>query len=176
MSFGWEGEKIRLVPLDIEKHLANAIKWMNDPEVTAWLLVGDFPISELSEREYFDRMMKSNDSEVAFAMETLSGKHIGFSGLHKIDWRNGYATSGTVIGAKEEWGRGYGKDAARTRAQYAFEVLGLRMILSEVIDGNDRSLRMQQAVGYKVYGRVPRKVWKRGAYRDLILTYLERPE
>ena len=39
MPFGWEGEKVRLTPLDKAKHLDNALVWMNDPEVTAWALM-----------------------------------------------------------------------------------------------------------------------------------------
>ena len=35
MTYGWEGEKVRLVPLDRDKHLDNALKWFNDPDITA---------------------------------------------------------------------------------------------------------------------------------------------
>ncbi len=34
MAFGWEGALVRLVPLDKDKHLANAMRWLNDPDVT----------------------------------------------------------------------------------------------------------------------------------------------
>ncbi|MBS1718152.1 MAG: GNAT family N-acetyltransferase [Armatimonadetes bacterium] len=174
MAFGWEGEKVRLVPLDIEKHLANAVAWVNDPDITANLLIGDMPITELAEREYFEHASKETKTDIMFAIETLDGTHLGFSGLHRIDWRNGFATTGTFIGAKDLWGKGYGTDAAKTRARYAFEVLGLRMLYSEYLEGNERSRRMQLAAGYKECGRLPKKYWKRGQYRDLIQTYLDR--
>ena len=45
MGYGWEGEKIRLVPLDRDKHLENAVRWFNDPEVTRWLETGDWPLT-----------------------------------------------------------------------------------------------------------------------------------
>lgn len=174
MAHGWEGERVRLVPMDADRHLENYLVWLNDPEVTQWLLIGDFPLSRLAEREWIERAERGSGDEIHFAIETLDGLHIGTSGIHDINWRHGTAMTGTVIGTKEFWGKGLGTDAARVRAHYAFEVLGLRLITSSVIDGNERSLRMQQAAGYEVVGRIPGRYWKRGAYRDEILTCLTR--
>jgi len=176
MGYGWEGEKVRLVPLDNEKHLANAVAWLNDPEVTAWTLIGDTPIARLGEEEFFDRMMRGDAAEITFAVETLAGEHVGFAGLHRIDYRHGVALTGSIIGRGELWGQGIGTDIVRTRARYAFEVLGLRMLLSEALAENKRSVRMLKRCGYAEVGRIPRRYFKRGAYRDAILFALERGE
>jgi len=172
MAYGWEGELVRLVPLDKEKHLENAVRWLNDPEVTQFLLIGDFPLTKVAEEKYFDSHGEMNENDVAWAVETLHGKHIGFSGLHQINHMHKTAISGTVLGDKESWGQGYGTDAARTRARYAFDVLGLRLIMSAILEGNERSLRMQETVGYQVVGRIPKRFWKRGQFRDEIITCL----
>jgi len=174
MAYGWEGEKVRLVPLDKERHLPNAIAWLNDPEVTGWMLVGDTPIARLAEEEFFERAMRGDPAEVTFAVETLAGEHIGFAGLHHIDYRHGVAMTGSVIGRKDLWGKGFGTDLARTRTRYAFEVLGLRMLLSEALADNEASIRMLKGCGYGEVGRIPRRYFKRGAYRDAILFALEK--
>jgi RimJ/RimL family protein N-acetyltransferase len=174
MAFGWHGELVRLVPIDMDRHLENCIEWMNDPEVTAWLLVGDHPMTRIAEIEYLERMSKGDPKHVAFAIETLAGEHIGMSGIHDIDYRHGTAITGTIIGEKARWGHGYGTDAAKVRARYCFEVLGLRMLYSAVFVGNDRSLRMQEKAGYLQWGVAPKRYWKRGAFRDEIMTYLSR--
>jgi RimJ/RimL family protein N-acetyltransferase len=176
MAYGWEGEKVRLVPLDRARHLDNALAWINDPEVTAWTLLGDMPLARLAEEDFFDHASRTSESDVHFAVETLSGEHIGFSGLHRIDWRNGFAMTGTLLGRRDLWGQGYGSDAARVRTRYAFEVLGLRMLISEVMAENIGSLRMLERAGYREAGRLPRRYWKRGAFRDAILLVLERKE
>jgi RimJ/RimL family protein N-acetyltransferase len=179
MSHGWEGEKVRLVPLDKARHLENALLWINDPEVTAWTLVGDTPLARLAEEEFFDRATRAHpagESDVHFAVETLGGEHIGFSGLHRIDWRNGFAMTGTILGRRDLWRQGYGSDAARVRTDYAFEVLGLRLLISEVMAENVGSLRMLKNAGYREAGRLPKRYWKRGAFRDVILLVLERKE
>ena len=178
MAHGWTGDRVRLVPLDRGRHLDNAIAWLNDTEVTAWTLIGDFPIGRLAETEFFDRAERADPwsaGDVTLAVETLDGEHVGFTGIHRIDWRNGCGTTGTVIGRSELWGRGLGSDAARVRTRYAFEVLGLRLLLSEALDGNTASIRMLERVGYVQVGRIPRRHFKRGAYRDALLFALERP-
>ena len=174
MGYGWEGEKVRLVPLDKDKHLANAVAWLNDPEVTAWTLTGDAPITRLGEEEFFDRRMRGDAAEATFAVETLAGEHIGFTALDRVDLRNGVAVAGSFIGRRDRWGQGIGTDVVRTRTRYAFEVLGLRMLLSEVLAENEASVRMLRRCGFVEVGRIPRRCFKRGAYRDLVLFALER--
>jgi RimJ/RimL family protein N-acetyltransferase len=176
MAYGWAGEKVRLVPLDKARHLDNALIWLNDSEITAWTLTGDWPITRLAEEEFFDRAMRESKEDLSFAVETLEGEHIGFSGLHRIDWRHRVAVTGTILGRRDLWGKGYGSDAARVRARHAFEVLGLRMLLSEVMADNTGSLRMLQKAGYREVGRIPRRMWKRGTYRDVVIMVMEREE
>jgi RimJ/RimL family protein N-acetyltransferase len=178
MGYGWEGERVRLVPLDKERHAANCVLWLNDPEVTRWTLSGDLPITRLAEEEFFARASGpagAHPSEIVLAVETLEGgEHIGIAGLHRIEWRHGVAVSGTLIGPAGSRGKGFGTDVARARTRYAFEVLGLRMLLSEVFAENEASLRMLLRAGYREAGRIPRRHWKRGAFREVVLLVAER--
>ena len=174
MIRGWEGDKIRLVPLDRERHFENAVRWLNDPELTRWLLVGDLPISRLKEEEWFERMMRAGESEVGFAIETLAGEHVGFAGIHNIQWQHRTGVTGTLIAPKENWGKGFGTDAVLVRTRYAFEVLGLRLLLSEALAENERSIRTLIKAGYERAGLIPERYWKRGAHRDAVLFYRKR--
>lgn len=174
MGYGWEGEKVRLVPLDKARHLANAVAWMNDPEVTAWTLVGDLPLTSLAEEEFFDQAMRTDPARITFAVETPGGEHVGFTGFHHVDYQNGVGSTGAVIGRRDLWGRGLGGDLVAVRTRYAFEVLGLRLLLSEVMDGNTASVRMLTRAGYREVGRIPRRYFKRGAFRDALTFALER--
>lgn len=175
MGFGWEGSLVRLVPLDSARHLENAVAWLADPDVTRWTVVGDLPVTRLGEEGFFHRMEKAEGTDVVFAVETLAGEHIGFSGIQHIEQRQGVGVTGTLIGRTDLWGRGFGGDAARVRTRYAFDVLGLRLLLAESMVGNDASLKMLKSVGYVEVGRVPKRYWKRGAYRDVILLANYRP-
>ena len=174
MTYGWEGDKVRLVPLDREKHLDNALKWFNDAEITEWLETGDWPLTRGAEEEFFRAADRQDPANVQFAVESLQGEHVGFSGLRSIDWQSQVAVSGSVIGRKDLWGRGLGGDAIKVRNRYAFEVLGLRLLVATVIADNARSLAMLAKAGYQEVGRVPERYWKRGAYRDQILLTVHR--
>lgn len=177
MAYGWEGEKVRLVPLDRERHAANAQAWANDPDLTETILSGDIPTTRVSEDDWFDKMCAPpgpHPTEIVFAIETLAGEHVGLCGIHNINYRHGVALTGTIIGPPEARGKGYGADAARVRTRYCFDVLGLRMLTSEVFAENTASLRMLARAGYKEVARLPRRFWKRGAYRDVVVLVAER--
>lgn len=178
MPVGWIGEKTRLVPLDKQRHLGNFLLWFNDPELTHNILQGDLPMTRLAEEEWFDNLAKGGPTptDMAFAVELHDGTHIGSVGMHRIEWRNGVAMTGTLIAPKSLWGKGYASDAVRTRTRYAFEVLNLRLLLSEVYAENVGSLRVLQKNGYKECGRIPKRTWKRGWYRDVIILANDRDD
>jgi RimJ/RimL family protein N-acetyltransferase len=176
MSYGWEGEKVRLVPLDKSKHFENALVWLNDPETTKWLLTGDLPITRLVEEDFFEKAMRPDSTQVTFAIETLAGEHIGFCGLFGIDWKHGTTQSGTIIGPSQFRGRGYGSDALKARTRYTFEVLGLRLLLTEAMSENIASRKALQKAGYREVAQIPKRYWRRGAHRDVTLFILPRKE
>jgi RimJ/RimL family protein N-acetyltransferase len=41
---------------------------------------------------------------------------------------------------------------------------------------NTGSVRMLAKAGYREVGRIPRRLWKRGAWRDVLVMVCERPE
>lgn len=173
MIVGWCGEKVRLIPLDKPKHLPSLVIWLNDPAITAWMCRGDFPLTRLAEEEWFDAASKVDEKNVTFAIETLDAEFIGITGINNLDFRHGTGATGSLIGRRDLWGQGFGTDSIRVRTRYAFDVLGLRLLLSEVMDGNAGSLRALEKAGYQRTGRTPARWWKRGAYRDAIsMAYL----
>jgi len=176
MPLGWEGSKVRLVPLERETHFDNCVRWLNDPVVTAWTLIGDFPLTRLAEQEFFDRVARTNEPDLAFAIELLAEQHehVGVCGLHNISYRHGTATMGIIIGRPQLWNRGLGTDAIAVLTRYAFDVAGLRLILSEAMSENIASVKAQLKCGYREIGRIPQRYWKRGAYRDVILFAVAR--
>ena len=179
MAYGWEGSAVRLVPLDKGRHAADLHSWMNDPDMTETLLSGDFPLARVTQEEFIDKVTANpgaQPSDIVFAVETLArGEFVGIAGLHEINYRHGVARTGTIIGPPEARGLGYGTDAALVRTRYAFEVVGLRMLISEVFAENTASLRMLGRAGYREVARLPRRYWKRGAFRDSVVMVAERP-
>jgi RimJ/RimL family protein N-acetyltransferase len=48
------------------------------------------------------------------------------------------------------------------------------MLTSEIFSENAASLRMLARAGYREVARLPRRYWKRGAYRDIVVMIAER--
>lgn len=163
---GLQGEKVRLVPVDRNQHLDNAVRWMNDPEVTRFLHLST-GVTPGMEAEWIDRVQR-RDTEYVWAIHDERGRHIGFTGLHHIDWRNRKATSGIVIGDRDAWGRGYATDAMRVRTKFAFETLNLHRIESEAFSENAASQRALEKVGYRREGVLRKRTWSEGRWHDSI--------
>ncbi len=172
-SFGWRGERVRLVPLDKDRHLENCIRWLNDPAVIGGLGTSPKPLTRLREEEFFESAAKATNA-VHFAIETLDGEHIGQCGLHGIKWRIGEAVTGTFIGRTDLWGKGYASDAVAVRTRYAFHDLGLRMLISEVFGDNAGSLRALERAGYEHVGCIPERTWNAGRWHDVVWLMINR--
>ena len=164
---GIPGERVRLVPLDRTLHLENYLIWLNDPEVTRWLKVV-LPISRLGEEKWFERLARSRH-DIVWAVHDEHDRHIGGTGIHRIDWRNRNGLTGTVIGPKEVWGKGYGTDIMRARTCWAFEELGMHRLESSCLEGNEASRRCLERIGYRQIGVARQRFWRGGRWRDLLL-------
>ena len=161
-----QGELVRLRPprpSDAEL----MITWFEDLEITRHLFRRTPPGIE-EEREWLDKMARDPDS-LEWVIE-FEGRAVGGTGIHMIDWKNGFGSTGTILGDKAVWGRGLGRELMQLRTDYAFTQLPLRKLKSSYIDGNEASGRAQAAAGYRVVGRYLRDRWVDGEWRDLIVT------
>jgi RimJ/RimL family protein N-acetyltransferase len=162
------GKKVVFRPLDIEKDLERCRQWMNDFETVSFLGKPFKPITREKEKELLQKIV-NDESSAVFAIDTFEGTHIGITSIHNISHFDGTAITGTIIGDKRYWGRGYGTDAKMLLLWYAFKVLNLRRINAQVISFNARSLRCQLKCGYAIEGIKKKEVYKNGRYHDLVV-------
>jgi RimJ/RimL family protein N-acetyltransferase len=164
------GEKTRLRCLR-ESDLDNCMAWVNDSEVTKFLMMR-MPISRKQEEMWLQRAMAGESStEKVLAVETLDGEYLGNIGLHHIDYISGVAEIGIAIGKKEYWGKGYGPDAMRSLLKFAFRELGLRKVILKVFGSNIRAQKAYAKLGFEEVGRLRAHILKNGHYEDEI--YME---
>jgi RimJ/RimL family protein N-acetyltransferase len=149
------------------------LTWFEDMEVTRFLELR-FPPGKEPEKEWADHMAR-DPNEIIWVIEH-EGRAVGSTGIHRIDWKHGSGTTGTVIGDKTVWGKGLGRELMQLRADYAFTQLPLRKLKSAYIDGNEASARAQAACGYRQVGRYTRDRFLDGEWRDMILTELMRED
>jgi RimJ/RimL family protein N-acetyltransferase len=167
------GELVYLRALE-KSDLEACLRWMNDPEVTQYILMGRKPMNATREGEWIAEQYR-NDADVVFAIcKKVGDEHIGNCGLNEINWVDRFATTGIAIGEKSCWGKGYGTDAMRLVLRYAFEILNLRRVELAVFDFNERAIRSYKKLGFVEEGRLVERRYKNGRYIDEILMAISR--
>ena len=140
-----QGNLVRLRPPKPED-ASPMVSWFEDLETTQFLGRRNPPSVEI-ENEWLEPAAKDPNS-VVWVVE-VDGRAVGTTGIREIDWKNGFATTGTIIGDKSLWGKGLGGEVMQLRTRYAFTQLPLRKLKAGYIDGNEASAKAQAAAGYR---------------------------
>lgn len=151
--------------------IPNFVTWLNDPEVTAGLLVA-LPMSQLEEEDWFDNLLKRPQAERPMVIEVLHHDAwipIGNCGFHAIDCRSRSSEVGIFIGEKQFWNQGIGTQVMRLLLKHGFETLNLNRIALRVFADNPRAIRAYEKAGFVHEGRLRQANFKNGRYRDEIV-------
>ena len=171
------GERVRLravEPADVERFL----EWVNDPDVTRNLALY-LPMSSVEEQRWFERLADRDPHERPFSVEVREGEAwtlIGNCCVFGIDWVSRSGELGIMIGAKKEWDRGYGTEVMTLLLSHCFQTLNLHRVALRVYAGNARAIRSYQKAGFQEEGRMRQARFQHGAYDDVILMSVLRPE
>jgi RimJ/RimL family protein N-acetyltransferase len=149
------------------------IGWFEDLEATHFLQLRN-PPSIGMEKEWLESTAKDPNS-VIWVIE-VEGRGVGTTVIREIDWKNGFGTTGTLIGDRKMWGKGIGREAMQLRAGYAFTQLPLRKLKSSYFDGNVASGRAQAAAGYREVGRHRADRYVDGRWVDEVITEVMRED
>lgn len=161
-----KGKKVNLRHLN-EDDVPVMTHWLNDPEVTQYITI-NHPMTLEQELEY----LKSNtgkQDKILLGIETNEGVYIGNISIDKINNVDRTATTGTIIGEKKYWGKGYGTEAKMLLLNYAFNTLNIRKIHSSAISFNERSVNYQKKTGAVIEGILKKQIYKNGKYHDQVM-------
>ncbi len=168
------GRRIYLRPVLMED-IPLITVWINDQDVTQFLMAS-IPLTPEAE-ETWRKNLQAKEDQVIFAIVLKkTDEIIGIMGLHHINHKHGTATTGSFIGRKDLWSKGYGTEAKMIVLEYAFNTLNLRKISSSVADFNPRSKRCLEKCGYKVEGTQKAEYFRNGRYVDKILLAVFKDE
>lgn len=143
------------------------MKWRSDPEIMRYL-DAYLPLSEEEENDWFENLYKRKSQELVLMIIANGDKPIGTIGLNRINYKDGTATTGTVIGEKDYWDMERAEEGKMLLLNYAFNTLNLRKICSNVIEFNKRSYQYNLKCGYTEEGRRKKQLYREGRYWDEI--------
>jgi RimJ/RimL family protein N-acetyltransferase len=131
---------------------------------------GDPPMPQAIARLYADferEWAQGGRDPHSFAIE-VDGKLIGLVGIRNFNHTARTAEFGIVIGEKEYWGQGYGREATRLILDYAFRYHNLRRVWLWTHAKNERGIRAYRAAGFVEEGRLRQHVYSDGEYDDAV--------
>ncbi len=139
------------------------------------------PMPESLERAQadFDReAAKGGRNGTWFAIEA-DGKVIGQCGLYGLDEFRGtghHCQLGIVIGDRDYWNHGYGREAVGLLLEYAFCYWNMHRVGLMTSSDNVRAQRCYLACGFKEEGRLRQTRWLGGHYVDTVCMGILREE
>jgi RimJ/RimL family protein N-acetyltransferase len=177
-GYFWQGEKIRLRPMQIED-ATQKLREYTDSEARAWLQLG-IELPPVSLEKYLEQIkplcnFKDTAQITSFSIEKLEGEYVGWINLHSQNFRRG--TFGFGISIFREYRKnGYAEEAVRILLRYGFYELRMQKCNSACIAINEGSIRLHQKLGFKQEGRVRRNIYLNGEVHDDLLWGLLREE
>jgi RimJ/RimL family protein N-acetyltransferase len=162
------GERIYLSALD-PSNAEIALGWFADPEVREWLLNGHIPMTLASEHAFYARM-EASDSDYVFEIHLAENdRYIGNAGINGVKLPERDGEIGILIGEKDCWNQGYGRDALLTLMRFGFETLGMHRLQIQAVEGHERAVHLYPSLGFTETGRRREAQFLHGRFWDDIM-------
>lgn len=126
-------------------------RWVNDPAIRA--LIGETrPLTPSAADAYVEKLQRDESRVWFIIVERAGGRPIGECGLLRMmpAWRT--TDLSIIIGERDAWGRGFGREAITLLLDYAFGALNFHRVAIGVVGFNQRALRFYEQVGFRREG------------------------
>lgn len=161
------GRRVYLRPFS-KSDLPYVQKWSNDSEIRR--MIGEVAPMSRTEAEKFYRELRADKNRIWFVIVLKKGNRvIGEAGLLRMfkPWRCTDMT--IIIGEKDTWGKGYGKEAGHLLLGYVFEQLGFHRVSVGVVGLNKRAIRFWEGLGFKKEGVERNGYYCDNKYSDFVM-------
>ena len=157
---------------DLEKLHA----WANKPELWNLLAGWHFPSSMAYQKQWL-LDLQTDKLNQRFAIEVPEKGLIGSANLVDIDWKDGHAFHGMMLGNEDIRGRGYGVDTIMAIMRYAFEELRFERLDGAMIEYNIASLHVYcKKCAWKEEGRLRNWYFRNNRYWDKVVVGVTRED
>lgn len=150
-------------------------KWANDPEVRA--LTGQVPqMTPAGAEEFLGKCHREEDRAWFMVVLVEGDRVIGEAGLLRMfpPWRT--TDVSLILGERDAWGKGYGREAMLLLLDYAFGSLNFHRAAIGVVGFNERAIRFWEGVGFRREGIQRQGYYVDHAYHDFVMMSLLEDE
>ena len=158
------GKKCYLSPIDINDY-QKFTEWWNDSEIVQYL-PNHYVTTVEKQKEYLIQKSKTHNYSI---IDIETDILIGDIGLKDINNINRSAEISIIIGEKNYWNSGYGKEAISLLIDYAFNSLSLHCIYLMVYQKNIKAISCYESVGFKKSGLIREGAYYQQEYDNIII-------
>ncbi len=161
------GNRVLLRPLRLSD-APDIYRNINHPDIVRWTLSIPHPYTRNFAEKFIrkaQRHLRGKHEYIFGIVLRETGKIIGVTGLHEIDWDNGNAELGYWI-AQNHWGKGLTVEAVALICEFGFAELQLRRIYACLFDKNVQSRRVLEKSGFQLEGRFRDARFRYGRWHD----------
>lgn len=159
-------ERLILLPLAMEHCSEEYLNWLNDPEVYKFLETRGNQNMEML-KDFIENQIKNKVAIWAITLKS-NGKHIGNIKIDPINFKHGFGEYGILMGEKNEWGKGYAKEASIGVIDYFFNEINLRKITLGVVKQNAQAVALYEKLGFVTEGIYKEHLVYDGIYYDVL--------
>ena len=149
----FEGQDVRLGPIDHEKDPEIESRWTHDSEFMRLMETNPArPMSAAMLKKQYEKLEKQIDEDKNLYHFMIRAKTddrlIGRAVIQWIEWTNGNAFIRLGIGAAEDRRKGYGTQALQMLLRFAFAELNLFRVTAVVPEYNEAAIALLRRCGF----------------------------
>lgn len=163
-----ESERIYLRALKEEDADGNYKYWLNDKEICIGNSHHRFPMTEVKLKKYIVESNNSSGMLVMGIFDKMTESHIGNVSLQNINYISRSAEFAIIIGERDFWNKGIGKEVGILMIDHGLNVLNLNRIYCGTYCTNHGMQKLAISLGFKQEGLRREADFKDGEYVDVV--------
>ncbi|KGX90770.1 GNAT family N-acetyltransferase [Pontibacillus marinus] len=148
-------------------------RWQNDTEVYSNVSDSIDLYSKEDIEKFYDKIKNGKNFII---VEKNTNKEIGRVALPFLDYEQQNTEIIIMIGEKEYWGKGYGKESFQLLLDYIFNELNLHRVGLKVFSFNENAFKLYEKFGFQVEGKIRESFYRNGKWHDIYLMGLLKSE
>jgi len=177
----FEGQDVRLGPIDYEKDPEIESKWTHDSEFMRMYSIDPArPMSAAMVKKQYEKLEKEIEDDknmYYFAIRAKADDRlIGKAAIQWVEWSNGNAHVHLGIGAADDRRKGYGSQALRMLIRFVFGELNLFRLTARVPEYNEGAIALLKKFGFVEEVRRRQALERDGHCWDLLVFGLLKDE
>lgn len=177
----FEGQDVRLGPIDYEKDPEIESKWTHDSDfMRMYDTEPARPMSVAMVKKAYEKLEKAIEEEKNMFFFTIRAREddrlIGKALVHRIEWSNGNGFIRLGIGARDDQRKGYGSQALRMLLRFVFAELNLFRISAAVPEYNEGAIALFKKFGFMEEVRRRQALDRDGRRWDMLIFGLLKDE